>query len=392
MILFSKKVDAYLSLLGVAAAVIFLYLFGIHGFLRSAPFGLDFGVFHKAAVLFLNGGNPWLELMNSGEPFSYPPHTASVLAVYGYLSKPIALGIHTAINISSIAAMAFLANKWYLKITDLRSMNLAQGVGFAVIIGNPFMAHSVFEGQLVLPTAAATMLSWYFLNSGSEKKHLLFSGIFLGIATIKPQVSLLYIVWLLLSANFAVLFIGAATALLLLIPAFVAFGPIEAFANWLTSLSGYSSVSVNQPGSVHVVGIESFFVAMGIQGTGIFVKPLSLLATLILFRYRKCVDPILTVNLFLVFALTFIYGHDTDYAAIIMICSFILFLALQSASLQNILIAGILLAGFFFPQRILREYDIPFMHHLRTWLIPVCCYFIFIIQKTPTKNKKQAYI
>lgn len=240
------------------------------------------------------------------------------------------------------------------------------------------MAHSVFEGQIVLPAAAAVMLSWHFL----KKERWLVSGVFLGLATIKPQVSILYIVWLLLNMNTRVLATGGSTAVIMLIPAFISFGPVEAFTNWITSLSGYKIVPANIPGSVHVVGLESFFAALNIANDiGWLIKPFSLIATVLIYVYRSKFSHILVVHMFLVFALTFIYGHDTDYSSIILMWSFMSFLTLQYGKVHHYIMALFLLLGFFFPQRILREYDIPALHHTRTFLIPLCCYFVFVLQK-----------
>lgn len=376
MILFTKQTDAVLSFMALTGAVIFLYLFGIHGLLRHVPLGMDFEVFHKAAELFLGGGNPWVDLINTKGPFSYPPHATSLLAVYGYFSEPVSLFLHTILNVLSIGVIAYLANRWYLKISNLRSMTIAQGCGLALLIGNPFMAHSVHLGQLLLPATAALMVSWHFLQKGN----IWVSGIFLAFATIKPQVSILYVVWLLLHLNYRVLMIGGAVSLVMLIPAAVTYGLIDSFYYWLTSLSGYSSSAANIPGSVHVVGLESFFAAVGVQGTSWVFKPLALVATVALFKYRENVDPVLTLNLLLVFALTFIYGHDTDYAAIIMVWSLLVFTTVRSGNYLHIGIVMLLVFGFMFPQRLLRTIDFAALHHTRTFLIPLCCVCLFLWQ------------
>lgn len=378
MVLFSKQTDAVLSFIALIGAVIFLYLFGIHGLLRHVPLGIDFEVFYKAAELFLNGGNPWVDLMNTKGPFSYPPHATSLLAVYGYFSEPVSLFLHTMLNVFSIGVIAYLANLWYLKISNLRSMTIAQGCGLALLIGNPFMAHSVHLGQLLLPATAALMVSWHFLQKGN----IWVSGVFLAFATIKPQVSILYVVWLMLHLNFRVLMIGGVVSLVMLIPAAVTYGLINSFYYWLISLSGYSSSAANIPGSVHVVGLESFFAAMGVQGTAWLFNPLALVATIVLFKYRESVDPLLTLHLLLVFALTFIYGHDTDYAAIIILWSLLVFTTIHSGNYLHIAITVLLVLGFMFPQRLLRTIDFAALHHTRTFLIPLCCVFLFFWQRS----------
>lgn len=373
MMIASEKMDAKLAVLSVAAVIVFLYLFGIQGLMRSASMGFDFEVFHRAASVFLQGHSPWLALANDGSPFAYPPHTLSLLTFYGLLPYTTALALHTAINILSIAVMAFLANRWFLHIVSLNNMSIAQGLGLAVIIGNPFMAHSVFEGQLTLPAAAALMLSWHFLGT----RRPLWAGIFLALASIKPQLSFFYLLWLLVTFQLRVVLTGGILIGLLLLPVLVVIGPVDTFAHWLVAVASYAAEPVNQPGSPHVVGLESLWVASGLGSFGWLGAMLGVIGFGWLVLYRSLMSRELTVQLFVMLALTFIYGHDTAYAAIMILWSLMLYLALASNSHRRVLIAIGLTLAFFFPQRFLREIDYPLLHHTRTLLLPLAGYLAY---------------
>lgn len=381
MVFFNPSSDRWLAYLAIVGALVFLLMFGVLGIFRSAPFGVDFQVFYSAAKVFVSGANPWVELVASGHAFAYPPHTASLLAFYGFLPPALALTLHTAINIASIFIIAGLANRWFIR-GSVTSLSLPQGLALAVIVGNPFTAHSVFEGQIALPAAAALFLSWHFLRT----QRWLLAGLLLGVATIKPQVSMLYLVWLLLNGNFRVLLVGAAAVLLLLLPAFAVLGPVEAFLSWFQSFAYYNSVTANIPGSFHVVGLESFFAAIDIGNLGWVFKASSVIALLLLFHYRHYVTPELTVNLFLVLALTFIYGHDTDYAVLGMVFSMLLFLAMQHGWSWRLALAALVLLALFFPQRFLREIPFPPLHHTRTFVVPLCCILVFLWQPSAAKQ------
>ncbi len=370
---FSKRTEAVLAVLGVIGALIFLSLFGILGLFRSGSLGFDFVVFHDAGVLFLEGVNPWSASIDTGAPFSYPPHLGSFVALYGLLSFKAGLTIHTLLNLVSIFSIAYLANRWFIGIRSFREMSLVQGVCLAFIIGNPFVAHSVYEGQWSLPAAAALFWSWHFLHN----KCWVLSGIFLGLATIKPQVSLLYIVWLLLTLNIRVLFLGGMVALLLLVPTVIRFGLVDMIEAWFESMRYYATQWANIPGSPHVVGLEGFFVALGGNGFGSALKALSAAALVALYFFRTNLSSLLIVNLFLVIALTFIYGHDTDFVILSVLWSYFLWLAANRNTYASLGIALGLMFLMFFPQRFIRAFDISLLFHTRTFILLGCCWFVY---------------
>ncbi len=370
---FSKRAEANLAMLGLVAALIFLVLFGIMGLFRSGSLGFDFVVFHDAGVLFLQGINPWSASIDSGAPFSYPPHLGSFVALYGLLSFKAGLTLHTLLNLASIFSIAYLANHWFIGIRSLRDMSLVQGVCLALIVGNPFVAHSVYEGQWSLPAAAALFWSWHFLHN----QRWVLSGVFLGLATIKPQVSLLYIVWLLLTLNIRVLLVGGTLALLMLLPTVLRFGLIDTIDAWFASMRYYATQWANIPGSPHVVGLEGFFVALGTNGYGVALKALSGVAIAALFFFRMYLSPLLIVHFFLVIALTFIYGHDTDFVIVSVLWSYLFWLAANRNTYVSLGVALGLILLMFFPQRIIRAFDIPLLFHTRTFILLVCCWVAY---------------
>ncbi len=382
--LFAPKVEAVLALVGCCVALCFLLLFGIIGLFRDGHLGFDFVVFHNAGVQFLQGINPWLASIDSGAPFSYPPHLVSLVAFYGALPFELGLAIHTGVILFSIASVAYLANRWFLRIGDVRCMSLAQGIALALILGSPFVAHSVYEGQWSLPAVAVLFWSWHFL----KQRRWLLAGLFLGLATIKPQVSLLYIFWLILNRQIRVLLVGAALAGLMLTPAFAQFGLLGTFTAWFESMAYYATQWANVPGSPHVVGVEGLLVSIGIAGSGWFLKGCALVALVLLYRYRCTITHTLMVQLFLVLALTFIYGHDTDYVTLSMLLGYTVILAFNQRSWAALGIAGILLFIMCFPQRFIRAFDIPVLFHTRTVALLIMCYFVWRWENNGSEQAK----
>ena len=45
-------------------------------------------------------------MAQADEAFAYPPHTTSLLAIYGLVPEPLALTLHTGVNILSIIVIA----------------------------------------------------------------------------------------------------------------------------------------------------------------------------------------------------------------------------------------------------------------------------------------------
>ncbi len=379
---FNAKTETVCAWGLIVASLVFLVVFGILGLFRSGSFGFDFAVFHKAGVEFLQGQNPWLLSINTNGPFSYPPHIGAVIAVYGLLPFKIALGLHTLLNLCSIAIVAFLANHWFIGVKQGQAITVLQGLCLALVLGNPYIAHSVYEGQLSLPAVALLFLSWHFL----QRERWLLAGIILGVATIKPQVAILYILWLLFSWQLRVLIVGGVVAVLLLIPSVVNYGVTDTFTAWFASMAYYAKQWANQPGSPHVVGMEGVFVSVGVLGSGVFLNVLSVLSVWWVYIKRQDLSPVFIVNLFLLIALTLIYGHDTDFVVLSLFFSYLVCLASNTQRIGALVIAGGLLALMFFPQRFIRMFDIAVLYHTRSITLLFCVYFMYRWERESTSS------
>ena len=360
------------SILAIAFAM--LYAIGIEGMLKASPIGDDFLVFYRSGTLFMDGADPWLALMNSPQPYSYPPHSLSVIAAYNFLPQSAALWLHIAISLISIAILCYLANIWFLHIDSFRNMTIAQALALALIIGNPYTATSLYQGQMTLPVTAALLLSWHFLRNG----RWFVSGLLLGIATLKPQLSILYVLWLILSLNIGVLVVGGLLAALMIVPGALMFGPLVPFESWLTSLGGYSSVAINAPGSPFVVGLESLLVAHGFTPSRMLMVISCLAGLGLLYGYRRYLNRTTTIHALLVLSFTFLYAHDYDYVAVILLWSYGLLMVLESGSFARFGFYSAMAVLFFIPQRLLRDIDFPLLVHSRTLVLVAICIAIII--------------
>ncbi len=364
----------------IVFSTLFLFVMGIMGVFKPVEFGFEFHVFYNAGSFFLQGVDPW-DALKDTTPFSYPPHVLPLLGLYSILPFSVSLWIHTITALVSIAAICYLANYWFLHIKSYRSISLSQGFCLAIIIGNPFMVHNLFMGQLTLPLATALLFSWHFL----QRKSYLLSGLCLTFATIKPQLSILFIFWLCLTGNFRVVLIGGGFSFLLLIPGFLQYGVLELFTSWIDSIVSYSGNWANKTGSLTVVSLENLLGSLGVPGASALLKLLAFVLIGVLFKFREKITPLDLMNTIVAISILLIYGHDYDFAATILLWSYLTYLTWQQGSWKGFIAIMGLMFIFFFPQRLIRDLDMPLILHARSLVLVACVIMLYVWkQKYPS--------
>jgi hypothetical protein len=228
----------------------------------------------------------------------------------------------------------------------------------------------------MLQCVAAVFLSWHFLKS--EKRIL--SGLLLGLATIKPQAALLYIVWLLLAGELGVIFIGGLTSIVLMLPGLFVLGPKQVFVSWISTMDSYFTFATNIPGSDYVIGFESLLAACGYPGVTLW--PVAFVSLLVLFAFRSQLNNTFIVCAFGAISVTFVYGHAADYVAVLPLWVYFCYLAMSSKKVVNIASFALISSVFFFPQRFLRELDAPILHHLPTLMVPLAAFFTVVFLRS----------
>jgi hypothetical protein len=131
------------------------------------------------------------------------------------------------------------------------------------------------------------------------------------IATIKPQLSILVILWFILDRRWRILGVAAGTILLLcLIPAIVS-GPFQLPLDWFSALAVYKSQPPNSLGWIGQAGLQNaIYLLTGIALPNLF--PLAIGITLVLWGLRS---QLLLNDIFGVLpmlSLLFGYGHYYD--------------------------------------------------------------------------------
>lgn len=201
-----------------------------HSFMVGAPIGRDFVNFWLGGHLALQdrldllidpqGYNSLIAKMFGHNPldefvFSYPPHALMFLLPFGAMPFGAAVLLWTALNLYCV----FRAVELMRGRRDLALLAcLAPAVLMMVVYGH-------FDGFLAL-------LATFVLIEGHRRPRL--AGLCLALMTVKPQLALMFGVYLLLIGHWRVVAVSVPATLVLVAVSIVTFGlrPWEDFITW----------------------------------------------------------------------------------------------------------------------------------------------------------------
>jgi hypothetical protein len=191
------------------------------------------------------------------------------------------------------------------------------------------------------------------------KDRRILGGVLLGLATFKPQLALLPVIWLLLEREWKVLAIGSTTAMVMSVPAFIASGVSGSYVEWCSMLGIARDKAVFE-GIWAETEWRRFFIAAGLPLPDLLlVAPAATLAVWMV-RDRIVLDD--RYPLILGIAFQFIYLHDGDLMAISPMASSYLRRLRGKASGW---LAVALLLVLCTPQRLLRRSGVDALAHIR---------------------------
>jgi hypothetical protein len=356
-------------------ALVALSAFGILGLGRDGIFNFDGQVLYAAGRAWLQGANPYdhdaLTRAAAGIPgmdlsqvrFFYPPQASALCIILGLFPYAVARDVWLSFNLAAIATIVALVCLIVREETPNRWM-VGAGVLAAIIIGNPFTAHVVWMGQTALVAFAATFAAWRFAG----RARWLAAGICLGLASYKPQICMLVVIWLLLERNWRVLLTAGVSAGVLALYPILTQGPLGALLAWRTGISTGYGMEFNLPSFPHKVGLESLFYAGGLSVSAGLLLGVGVLLTLGLWRIRARLFPSDILGLLMAITVTFSgYLHDYDYVALAPM--YISLWRLAPTSLAATISSLTLVVLLFVPQRLVHLFAIPVLEQWRTVLI-----------------------
>ncbi|MBE9126901.1 MULTISPECIES: glycosyltransferase family 87 protein [unclassified Coleofasciculus] len=305
-------------------ACVVLVVKGILGVGVSQSMGTNFDTkyLYVAGLAWLEGLNAYdpevaiqlgatLDLGNFG--FSYPPQIAPlclILAAFPWAKTKV---IMTFLNVFSAGVLGFfcvrLVKRPQVKILKVPGSSPWWFIP-AIVISNPLTINVMWLGQTTLIVAAALVSSWYY----AYRDRCVLSGILIAIASIKPQLSLLIILWFLLERRWRLLAVAVLTTLIFCLVPMAVSGPIDVFFYWFTSLNEYKNIFSNVLGSEAVFSIQNLMYAAGIKVPQLFLLALILTYLLWWYRSRLILDDV--VGILVAISLLFGFAHHYDLVAL----------------------------------------------------------------------------
>lgn len=369
----------------IAASIAALVATGIVGIGRGdGQRQADFGFYYSAGRAWIAGENPYDPAVyrkacsryagisvNGG--VAYPPHFAPLAMLFGALDLEMARSAFLVLNLTLIGSLALVSVKMVVHAERRRLASDSPTTWWllpALVIGNPFTQHLLWLGQLAIWASALLAWAWHL----SMRRRELLAGVLLALATMKPNLAALPVLWLLLERRWSTLGSAAVVAVLLSLPVWLDVGPVEATRQWMAGVAAYqggSSGSVwgaNDFGHHHVVGLPSALVSIGVPmpGPGVLLGIVAIL-TLGLWcaRRRVLADDVLGILLCLELGL--VYAHDSElfYLAPVAAAVWLHVAHRPGARLAAALCATIL----FIPQRVLRDSGVRILDHWRTAIV-----------------------
>jgi hypothetical protein len=138
----------------------------------------------------------------------------------------------------------------------------------------------LWQGQTGLVVTAALIGGWYF----AYRNQWILGGILIAIASIKPHLSILVILWLLLDRQWRLLAVAAVTVLVFSLVPMVVSGPIDVFLDWYATVKRYQITTSGLAAQLST--IQHILEISGIKGMPTLV-PLGMIITGILWWYRS---------------------------------------------------------------------------------------------------------
>lgn len=371
--------------IALVLALIALIAFGVVGIGRAGtPPQDDVRYFYTAGRLWLEGISPYpLDAFNAAVVryglsedigvYPYPPHSLVLWAPLALVNYATARHLWTGMNLAIIAALALGMGQWVVQRSAPR--DAASGLRMrcwvaVIIIGNPFTAHVVWTGQTGLLVLGSLVLAWHSLS----RRRVLLAGACIFVASIKPQLSLLPIVWILLTGRWRPLLAAAALSAVALTIVTSSLG-VDVMRDWGRSMLDYQSgLAVSLPYNANLASL--------LLGWGL--PPSSLLRWLLLglalcyvgalawLHARRGVHEQDALAALLLASLFLIFGRDYDIAVLAPLVAAMWWHAGRSRAQAVLAVA--LLVLLCVPQRLVMQLAIP---ALQFWRIAVLGVLLF---------------
>ena len=307
-----------LSILTAAAAVmVLLGAFGFgHGGWKSTNADMRF--------LYL-AGLQWTKSHNAYQPstieiddpslieavdrydYAYPPSSAPLCMLLASRTLPAAKWLMTLINIAAAIALAWCAALHLRPQMNSSSVDCRlQCIVAALVMGSLPAAFVIWAGQTALLVAACLHAGWML----AQRQRWVAAGVLLALASIKPHLMALALIWLMLEGRWRAVLVAVVVAIARAAWPIFLLGPIDLLQSWLGAVSRYSEGPYNQLGSRMVFGAQNMLWDFGLKAPNL--SGLALIGFGLLWKFRQRFSESETLALLIGVSLLFGFSHSYD--------------------------------------------------------------------------------
>jgi Glycosyltransferase family 87 len=353
-----------------------LATFGMLGAARRGLWAMDLEVFQAAGRSWLAGESPYdRSTLDRHFPrqgaylpaFASPPVAAPFYMCLALLDEGTAMRLVFLLDLIAIGLLGWLTARMAWEPVTPGLLPASRDVIWyfpALFAFSTFTIQTLWLGQVSLVGAAALQGTWYL----DRNRRPIAAGICLAVASIKPQMMMLPLLWFLLERRWRLIVVSGLAALVLMAYPLAVNGPIAEMKAWLGAVQDYKTHTPNLLGSCFVVGLPSLVAAAGGPLLDLTLAGLVLTGILWVFRHRICEDDV--PALLPLISLAIVYGHDLD-AVYLAPLAVSLTLHLRGRSLAGALVAALVVL-FFVPSRLICQFEVPLLDQ---WRSVICLVF-----------------
>ncbi len=246
------------------------------------------------------------------QPFLYPPHWIGLASALALLPWPAANRLWDAVNLLSFVGLCAFSVALAPRNRSAAARIALYG-GLALACLNGAVRYSFFNSQMsLLPTCAVVAAFW---AARERRRAWLIAFVF--VATLKPQIALLPLIYLLLNGSVIEVLLGSLAAALVSSITVLRVGPSLLLQQLSQCYAGHMQLAFNDLG--HFTSVSSLFAGTRHAALAKSLSPLFGVGAVVLFSLWRRRSPRLAqrgplwaIALCLAFSATFVPLHEYD--------------------------------------------------------------------------------
>jgi len=369
----SKALTVVVNSMMIATAALAAVLTGIVGYGR--PQGAGHVSLYDYEYFFYEAGRKWLVGLNPYDDFfPYPPNSSLLLMILSGTDLETSKGLFLILNGGCIIVFVYLCLRLYhltrennpFLLLDFKSSLLA-----AMIIGNAAVANVLWGGQTSILFSTALLASYYFYIRSQD----IWSGLFLALALIKPQLAYTFLLWLILEKKWKLLSVSVIGTVLLGIVPIYHRGPMTAVLDWVNVLNHYLQGEYET--FWNLFGLKPLLQDMGIYISGRITVIISLLSVVLIHRYGLGNDKAKLLGILAIIGLLLGQAHQYDLVIAVSILPYYFQrVDISRDSLKSLVWICLVFVIVNFPRKLLLLSDLRLLHHHREIVFLILLFFL----------------